>query len=454
MGDRIEVRVPALGDVESVDVIEVLVKPGDRVEENAPLITLESEKATMEVPSPVAGRVAEIRVKVGDQVKEDDPIAVIETETEAEAEPPQEAAPKPEVTEEKAPSGRPQTVAEPIPGETAPERAGRPAGAVLEVISGKAAPTEASAEPPPETAEEIPYASPSVRKLARKLGVDLREVEGSGPKGRILARDVENYVKEQLRRLKEAHPASGLQLPQPPEIDFSKFGPVEERPLSRIKKRSGPHLHRAWLAVPHVTNHIEADITELEAFRQSLKGEAERRGVRLTPLALILKALVKVLQEFPQFNSSLAPDGEKLILKRYYHIGVAVATPEGLVVPVIRDVDRKSIFEIAEALMGVSQRAREGKLAPNDLQGGSFTVSSLGGIGGSFFTPIVNFPEVAILGIGRAEPRPVLQGDRVVSRLMLPLSLSYDHRAIDGAEGAQFLVRLSELLADLRRILL
>lgn len=443
MAERVEVRVPLLGDVESVDVIEVPVKPGDRVEENAPLITLESDKATMEVPSPVAGKIAEIKVEVGDKVKEGDVIAIVETaSSEAEAASPQggesegqlEPQPSRETAPKTSPLEKPKTERQPT---------ARPQ---LEVIT-----LEGAVEDTP--LEEIPYASPAVRKFARKLGVDLREIKGSGPKGRILREDVENFVKEKLRQFKEA-PSAGFTLPPILEVDFAKFGPIEEQPLSRIKKRSGPHLHRAWLSVPHVTQHIEADITELEDFRRSLKKEAEARGIRLTPLAFILRTLVRVLQELPQFNASLAPDGERLILKRYYHIGVAVATPEGLVVPVIRDVDQKSIFEIASHLVEVSQRARDGKLKPSDLQGGSFTVSSLGGIGGSFFTPIVNAPEVAILGIGRAEMRPVWQGEQFVPRLMLPLSLSYDHRVIDGAEGAQFLVRLSEYLADLRRVLL
>ncbi len=424
-----EISVPPLGDVDAVDVIEVLVQPGDTVAKDDPLITLESDKTTMEVPSPEAGVVKEVLVKVGDKVKEGDPIVRLEVVegTAEEAAAPTAAKPEEAPAPEPQPAPAPQATPEPAPEpEPQPE-----------------------AVPPAEAgAAELPYASPSVRRFAHSLGVDLSQVQGSGPKGRILREDVEKYVKARL----QAGPAgAGIGIPA---VDFSKFGPVERQPLSRIKRRSGPHLQRAWLNAPQVTQHHDVDITELEHFRQSLKPEAEKRGIKLTPLAFVLRALPVVLKEFPQFNASLAPDGEALILKRYYHIGVAVATPDGLVVPVIRDVDRKGVWELAEELAEVSARTRAGKLGPNDLQGGCFSVSSLGGIGGGYFTPIVNVPEVAILGLARARMQPVWNGSEFEPRLMLPISLSYDHRVIDGAEGAQFVVRFGQLLSDLRQLVL
>ncbi|BCX81415.1 pyruvate dehydrogenase E2 component (dihydrolipoamide acetyltransferase) [Methylomarinovum caldicuralii] len=426
-----EISVPPLGDVDAVDVIEVLVQPGDTVAKDDPLITLESDKATMEVPSSEAGVVKEVLVKVGDKVKEGDPIVRLEASEAEEA----EAAPPAKEEEAKAPAAAPEVQA-PV-SEAAPLPAPEPEPA-----------------PPPAAAPaaELPYASPSVRRFARSLGVDLSQVRGSGPKGRILREDVERYVKSRLQGAPAAGAAPGI--PPVPEVDFTKFGPVERQPLSRIKRRSGPHLQRAWLNAPKVTQHHDVDITELENFRQSLKPEAEKRGIKLTPLAFVLRALPVVLKEFPQFNASLAPDGETLILKRYCHIGVAVATPDGLVVPVIRDVDRKGVWELAGELADVSARARAGKLGPNDLQGGCFSVSSLGGIGGGHFTPIVNVPEVAILGLSRARMQPVWNGGEFEPRVMLPISLSYDHRVIDGAEGAQFVVRFGQLLCDLRQLVL
>ncbi|HEB77152.1 MAG TPA: biotin/lipoyl-binding protein [Methylothermaceae bacterium] len=447
MSEVKEIRVPPLGDVDQVDVIEVLVQPGDQISRDDPLITLESDKASMEVPSPEAGTVKEVLVKVGDKVKEGDPIVRLEV-AEAEA-----AAEQPAAAEATAQP----PVAEAAPAEPAVEETASPAEVVHLRPPETPVPSPEPEEvaPPPEVTEvltgAVPYASPSVRKFARKLGVDLKQVQGTGPKGRILREDVEEYVKA---RLQQSPGATGLAIPAIPEVDFSRFGPVETQALSRIKRRSGPHLQRAWLSAPQVTQHHEVDITELEDFRQSLRQEAEQRGVKLTPLAFILRALPIVLKEFPVFNASLAPDGENLILKRYCHIGVAVATPDGLVVPVIRDVDRKGVWELAEELAEVSARARAGKLTPNDLQGGCFSVSSLGGIGGGFFTPIVNVPEVAILGIARARMQPVWNGSEFVPRLQLPISLSYDHRVIDGAEGAQFVVRFGELLGDLRRLIL
>ncbi|WP_321162848.1 dihydrolipoyllysine-residue acetyltransferase [Methylohalobius crimeensis] len=430
-GEIQEIRVPPLGDVDVVDVIEVLVKPGDRVEQESPLITLESDKASMDVPSPEAGQVEEVMVKVGDQVKEGDLIVRLAAAG---------AAVEPEAAAEEAPPAQPEP-AVPAQAEAAPEAAAPAPAPTPQAPAAKKAPEGVP-----------PYASPSVRKFARKLGVDLQQVEGSGPKGRILKEDVEEFVKSRLQKAPAEEGIAGI--PAVPEIDFSKFGPVESMPLSRLKRLTGPHLQRAWLNAPQVTQHHEVDITELEEFRQSLKGEAERRKVKLTPLAFMLKALPKVLKEFPNFNASLAPDGQSLLLKQYCHIGVAVATPDGLVVPVVRDVDRKGVWALAEELAEVSARARAGKLKPDDLQGGCFSVSSLGGIGGSFFTPIVNVPEVAILGLSRARMQPVWDGSQFAPRLMLPISLSYDHRVIDGAEGAQFVVRYGELLGDLRQLVL
>ncbi len=428
-----EIYVPPLGDVDEVDVIEVLVKPGEPVEHDTPLITLESDKATMEVPSPQAGTVKEVLVKVGDKVKEGVPILRLEAQEMSDS-----VAPVAEPADTKAVTEEPSSIRE----AAEPER-----GAEVE-------PTLPSPPPVAEsTTVALPYASPSVRKFARKLGVDLDRVRGSGPKGRILKEDVEAFVKAQLQGSAMA-PVPGAGIPQVPEVDFSKFGPVEERPLSRIKRRSGPHLQRAWLNAPQVTQHHEVDISDLEEFRKALKPEAEKRGVKLTPLAFILKTLPTVMKEFPVFNASLSPDGQNLILKRYFHVGVAVATPDGLVVPVIRDVDRKGVWELGEELAEVSAKARAGKLMPDDLQGGCFSVSSLGGIGGTFFTPIVNVPEVAILGLSRARMQPVWNGMEFAPRLMLPISLSYDHRVIDGAEGAQFVVRFGDLLSDMRRLVL
>ncbi len=432
MSQEKEICVPPLGDVDEVDVIEVLVQPGDQVEQDTPLITLESDKATMEVPSPEVGTVKEVLVKVGDKVKEGVPIIRLGLAAEG-GEPAEPSSAEPEV---------PPPEREPAP--TVEESPQVSEETTAEVVEAAQVPVE-------QPAGELPYASPSVRKFARKLGVELTGVQGSGPKGRILKEDVEAFVKA---RLNGVAAAPGVGIPQIPAIDFAKFGLVEAQTLSRLKQRTGPHLQRAWLNAPQVTQHHEVDITELEDFRQSLKRESEARGVKLTPLAFILKVLPVVLKQFPTFNASLSQDGQSVILKRYFHIGVAVATPDGLVVPVIRDVDQKGVWELGEELAEVSARARAGKLTPNDLQGGCFSVSSLGGIGGSFFTPIVNVPELAILGLSRARMQPVWSGGEFIPRLMLPISLSYDHRVIDGAEGAQFVVRFGELLSDMRRLVL
>ncbi|MCY3593539.1 MAG: dihydrolipoyllysine-residue acetyltransferase [Acidobacteria bacterium] len=434
MSDTVPVVVPDIGDFEQVDVVEVLVAVGDDVSVDQSLITLESDKASMEVPSPAAGRVVEIAVELGGQVGEGDLILTIEAadppaeEPEVAAAPPEE--PKPPHAEAAAAAPAPA----PRPSSSRRRRPPPPAG------SG------------PATSTSPPHASPGVRRFARLLGVDLTRVSGSGAKGRILLEDVEAFVKDVMTG--RGPQGEGAGIPPVPEIDFSKFGPVESKPLSRIRKLSAASLHRSWLNVPHVTQHDEADITDLEAFRRAHLHEARERGVRLTLLAFLMKAVAASLAEFAEMNSSLAPDGESLILKRYFHLGVAVDTPDGLVVPVVRDVDRKSVYELAGELGEVSGRARERKLRPADIQGATFTISSLGGIGGTAFTPIVNAPEVGILGVSRAVRRPVYIGAGLAPRLMLPVSLSYDHRVIDGAYAVRFTSHLCSLLADIRRVVL
>ncbi|MFA7521384.1 MAG: dihydrolipoyllysine-residue acetyltransferase [Halothiobacillaceae bacterium] len=442
------ITLPDIGNYENSPVIEVLVAPGDRVEKEDSLITLESDKATMEIPSPYTGVIKKVLVKVDDTLNEGDLIAEIEIETEAEED--AEAAPADEkaasetaavVDEEKVPEAdKPAAVAE-------PEKAAEPATPVV-----PAAATQAPVNR--QSAGAAFHASPSVRLFARKLGVDLANVTGTGPKGRILRDDVEGAIKQVMERVAKGDAVAGTGIPPLPEIDFSQFGEIEEKPLSRIKKLSGKHLTTAWLNIPHVTQFDDADITELEAFRKSLKSRAEKAGIRLSPLVFVLKALAHVLREFPHMNASLAPDGEHLILKKYINLGVAVDTPNGLMVPVVRDVDQKGIFELSEDLIDISTRARESKLTGADLSGGTFSVSSLGGIGGTQFTPIVNGPEVGILGVSRANMQPVWDGSEFVPRLILPLALSYDHRVIDGAEAARFITTLSRTLSDLRELML
>ncbi len=434
------IRLPDIGDFKDIDVIEVLIHPGDSVEKDESIITLESDKATMEIPSPVSGKVHNVIVSVGDRISEGDPIAEVELD---------ESSAKSEEPTASSDKAKPETPAKGSPVE--------PSAAV----PGPAAPAAPVHREPPVALDVPPHgtpahASPAIRRFARELGVDIGQVTGSGPKGRILKEDVQQFVKTALAGgARPAATGAGLSLPQMPEVDFSQFGEIEAQPLGRIKKISGAHLHRSWITVPHVTQFDESDITDLEAFRKSLAKEAEKKGLRLTPLVFIMKAVVSALQAFPQFNASLSPDGESLILKKYFHIGIAVDTPNGLMVPVIRDVDQKGIYELSAELAETAQRARDGKLTPRDLQGGSFSISSLGGIGGTQFTPIVNAPEVAILGVARARMQPVYQPDGSFQpRLMLPLALSYDHRVIDGAEGARFMNHLSQLVADIRRVLL
>ena len=428
--NAIEVKVPDIGDFKNIPVIEILVKPGDTVRAEDPLVTLESDKATMEVPSPVAGTVREIRIKVGDKVSEGALVLMLEASGDAPVVP--KAAPAP-------------AVAAPQPVKAPPAPAAKPAPV--------AAPVAASVD---EAAFGKAHASPSIRRIARELGVDLSRVKGSGPKDRVVKEDVQAYVKTELARPRGGEGGGGLGFNLPPmqPVDFSKFGPVTTQPLSRIKKLSGGFLHRNWVSIPHVTQHDEADITELEAFRKTQSEEAKKSGIKFTMLGFLMKAAVVALKQFPEFNASLSPDGESLVLKDYFHIGVAVDTPAGLVVPVIRDVDKKGLLEIARELGDLSLRMRNGKISPADLQGGCFSISSLGGIGGTFFTPIINAPEVAILGVGKAAMKPVWNSKEFVPRLMLPLSLSYDHRVIDGALGARFSTYLTTVLSDIRRLVL
>jgi len=429
MANVIEVRIPDIGDFKDVPVIEVFVKPGDNVKAEDSLLTLESDKATMEVPAPAAGIVKELKVKVGDKVSEGSLVLTLEADRGAPAAMPVAEKPAPAPARELAPLAVPGApVTPPSPSLTK--------GGMDEAGFARA------------------HASPSVRRFARELGVDLARVQGSGPKERVLKEDVQNYVKAELACPRAAEGGPGLSLPPLPLVDFSKFGPVTAQPLSRIRKLSGANLHRNWVSIPHVTQHDEADITELEEFRKIQVEEAKKQGIRFTILCFLLKAVVVALKQFPEFNASLSADGETLILKHYFHVGVAVDTPSGLVVPVIRDVDKKGLLELAKELGEVSARMRAGKISPSDLQGGCFSISSLGGIGGSQFTPIINAPEVAILGVGKSVMKPAWNGSAFVPRLRLPLSVSYDHRVIDGAQGPRFISFLSSVLSDIRRLVL
>jgi len=430
-----EVTVPDIGDFDDVPIIEVHVKPGDRVNEDDPVLTLESDKATMDVPSPLSGVVRDVPVKVGDQVSKGSVILHLEPGDGAVSQPPS-------LVEQQEPAEEPR----------AEQPRAEAAGA--EAAGAEAAGAEVTAAVPATGPDGVaqPHAGPSVRRLAREFGIDLTAIGGTGPKGRITKDDVLSFLKGPAAQAPAS--AQGTGIPEIPAQDFSKFGPIEVKPLVRIKKLSGPHLHRSWLNIPHVTHQDDADITEIDRYRKELDTAAKADGYRVTLLAFLIKAVVSGLKRFPEVNSSLNPDKDSLILKQYYNIGIAVDTPEGLVVPVVRDADRKGIIEISKELGAVSARAREGKLTGPDLQGGTFTISSLGGIGGTAFTPIVNAPEVAILGVVRARMTPVWDGEQFVPRLVLPLSLSYDHRVIDGALAARFARHLVELLADVRRILL
>ena len=431
-----EVRIPDIGDFKDVPIIEVHVKEGDPVNPDDPLVSLESDKATMEVPAPSAGLVERLLIKIGDRVSEGTPILLLKAGDGAMQQPPSLVA-----QQEPEPAQLPkEPAAASAPEQPSPVSAGASASASArggEDFSGV-------------------HASPAVRRLARELRVDLTKLKGSGEKGRITKEDVRAFLSgpAPAGAAPAAAPAGGAGIPEIPAQDFSKFGPIETKPLPRIKKLSGPHLHRAWLNIPHVTHQDEADITELEAYRKELDTAAKDKGFRVTLLAFLMKASVSALREHPEFNASLSPEKDALILKKYYHVGIAVDTPEGLVVPVVRDVDRKGIHAISRELGEVSKKARDGKLSATDMQGASFTISSLGGIGGTAFTPIVNAPEVAILGVVRSKMAPVWNGEEFRPRLMLPISLSYDHRVIDGALAARFARTLCHALEDVRRLIL
>ncbi len=428
-----KITTPDLGGAAEVTVIEILVKPGDKVEVDTPVVTLESDKATMEVPSADAGIVKEINVKINDKVSHGSPLVTIEVAGEAASAKSEEKAPAAEKPATQA-EVKPETEKKAEKPSAQPEAAPVLTGTVQQAVSDV-------------------HAGPGVRRLARELGVNLALLKGTGPKDRILKEDVQIYVKTQLAQV-QSGAGSGFSLPAAPQIDFTKFGPIETQALSRIKKISGKNLQRNWVMIPHVTQFSEADITSLEDFRQAQKNELEKQKIKLTPLVFIMKAVVAALKAFPNFNASLDANGENLILKKYFHIGVAVDTPDGLVVPVIRDVDKKGLVDLAKELAEISEKARKKQLTPGDMQGGCFSISSLGGIGGTAFTPIINAPEVAILGVSKSAYKPVYQDGSFVPRLMLPLSLSYDHRVIDGAEGARFIVHLANMLSDIRNLLL
>ena len=441
MSEMVEVKVPDIGDFEGVEVIEVLVSVGDSVAEEDSLITVESDKAAMEIPSSHAGVVKDVKVAIGDQVSEGSVVVLLEVGAAAIDQVPVESVEPEEVPAEALPTPKVETPA------SAPK------------VESKPAPTPPAERPSP-TANIDPvsfskaHASPSVRKFARELGVDLGKVSGSGRNGRIVKDDVQGFVKHALSQPAAAAGGSALGVEPMPEVDFSQFGEIETQALTKINKLTGKFLHRNWVTIPHVTQFEEADITDLEAFRKQCNAEYTDQGIKFTMLSFIMKAMVSALKKYPRFNSSLDSSGENLVLKKYFHVGIAVDTPDGLVVPVVRDVDQKSLVDISLELKEISIKAREKKLKPSDMQGGCISISSLGGIGGTKFTPIVNAPEVAILGVSKAEMKPVWNGKEFEPRLMCPLSLSYDHRVIDGADGARFTTYLSQLLADARRLLL
>jgi len=433
----VEIRVPDIGDFKDVAVIELLVKPGDAIKPEQSLITVESDKASMEIPSSSAGTLKELKVKIGDKVNIGDLIAILEGSA---------AGSSPQASPQKAEAAAPAT-----------------ATATAPVSSAERVPPTVALPPhePSVPTGQLPHASPSVRKFARELGVPLEQVKGTGPKGRITQEDVQAFTKAVMSgeastkasaSAKGAGGGEALGLLPWPKVDFAKFGPVERQDLGRIRKISGANLHRNWVMIPHVTNHDDADITELEAFRVQLNKENEKSGVKVTMLAFLIKASVAALKKFPQFNASL--DGEQLVLKQYYHVGFAADTPNGLVVPVLKDADKKGVLQISQEMGELAKKARDGKLGPADMSGAGFTISSLGGIGGRYFTPIINAPEVAILGVCKSQTEPVWDGKQFQPRLMLPLSLSWDHRVIDGAAAARFNAYLGQILADFRRVLL
>ncbi len=451
MSQVIEVKVPDIGDYKDVPVIDILISSGDTVEHEQPLVTLESDKATIDIPSPQAGKVKELKVQSGSKVSEGSLILLLEVEEAG-----KQAESQPESTKPAAASQATQSTQA---NEVSSEKEPKPAPA-SPAQSTSATPTPISQIATAEksisaTTGRPSHASPSVRQLARELGADIQRIVGSGPKGRITKEDVQTYVKQILSQVQSGSGVgngSGLSLVPWPSVDFTKFGPVESKPLSRIKKISGAALHRNWVMIPHVTNHEETDITELEAFRAQLSREQKNAEVKVTLLAFLIKACAAALKQFPTFNTSLVDDN--LVYKQYYNIGFAADTPNGLVVPVIKNADQKGLLDIAQETAELAKLAREGKLKPEQMQGGCFSISSLGGIGGTHFTPIINAPEVAILGVSRSSMRAVWDGQQFVPRLMLPLSLSYDHRVIDGAEAARFNAYLAKVLADYRRVLL
>ncbi|MBX9401602.1 dihydrolipoyllysine-residue acetyltransferase [Lysobacter sp. BMK333-48F3] len=467
MAELKEARVPDIGDYDGVPVIELLVAVGDTVTQDQSLVTLESDKATMEVPAPFAGIVREIKVKIGDELSEGSVVALIEVAD-------GDAKPAPEPAKPAAPAAAkaeaPTKTEAPAKSEPAPAKAEAPAAPVA--LAGAGQNTDPEAMPPRSppvafTADElmpdkVPYASPAVRLFARELGVDLGRVSGSARGGRISKEDVQGFVKSVMQGAAAPSAATGaapslgggLNLLPWPKVDFSKFGETETKPLTRIQKLSGANLARNWAMIPHVTQHDDADITDLEALRVALNKENEKAGIKLTMLAFLMKASVSALQKFPTFNASLDATGDNLTLKKYFHIGFAADTPNGLVVPVVRDCDKKGVLQIARETGELAAKARDGKLGPADMSGGCFSISSLGGIGGTAFTPIVNAPEVAILGVSKSATKPVWDGKQFAPRLILPLSLSYDHRVIDGAAAARFTAYLGQLLGDMRRVLL
>jgi pyruvate dehydrogenase E2 component (dihydrolipoamide acetyltransferase) len=437
MSRRIEIKVPDIGDFSDVPVIEVLVAAGDTVSADDSLVTLESDKATMEVPSPSAGIIAELNVAIGDSVSQGDIVAVLEAEDSGDA--PADESPTVLPEQEKKPADVPPYKPAPPP----------PAPALSAPGAGPRQSPPVSLGADATMPDKVPYASPVIRAFARELGVDLYRVTGSGRNGRIQRDDVTAFVKAVMAGAVVApQPGLPFDLPDAPEVDFTRFGGIEKQPLSRIRKISGKNLHRNWLSIPHVTQNDVADITAMEAFRQAHKKQAAEQGYKLTPLVFLIKACVAALREYPQFNASLDPDGEHLVLKKYFNIGIAVDTPDGLVVPAIRDCDSKNVLQLAQDLSEVSQRAREKKLTPQDWQGACFTISSLGGIGGTSFNPIINAPEVAILGVSRSRMEPVWEGETFQPRLMLPLSVAYDHRVIDGASAARFARFLAQFLEN------
>jgi pyruvate dehydrogenase E2 component (dihydrolipoamide acetyltransferase) len=427
-----QVLVPDIGDYKDVDIIEVMVKAGDTISAEDNLVTLETDKAAMDVPSPYAGVIKEMKVKVGDKVSQGSLILLVETNDAAVPQDVQPANAAAAPASVPAAAAVPKSVEVTKPVAAAPAVVGQPA--VPEMPAGKA------------------HASPAIRRFARELGVQIAQVRGSGEKGRVTRDDVQQFVKSALAQPRGAAGGNGLQVLAMPVVDFAKYGAIETKPLSRIKKISGANLHRNWVTIPHITQFDEADITEMDAFRKELGAEYAKQNIKITPLAFLVKAVVVALQKFPEFNASLDASGENLVLKQYFHIGVAVDTPNGLMVPVLRDVDKKGIVQLAKELGEISAKARDLKITAAEMQGGCFSISSLGGIGGTAFTPIINAPELAILGVSKAIIKPMHQEDTFVARLMLPLSLSYDHRVIDGAAAARFIVFLSQVLADTRRL--